>query len=66
MTILEKLERQKIANALEVIVDLCEHHDNSCLNCPLVVKNKYDGDDYCIFDCTKRAMRMMVKELRGE
>ncbi len=65
MTIFEELERQKIADALEVIVDLCEHNDSSCLNCPLVVKSDYDGDDYCIFDCNNQAMRMKVEELRG-
>lgn len=66
MTIFEELERQEIAHALEVIVNLCEYYGDSCLNCPLVVKSDFDGDDYCIFDSTKRAMRMRVKELRGK
>lgn len=66
MEYLKEIERQRIANALEVIVDLCDDYNNSCLNCPLVVKSDYDGDDYCIFDCNNQAMRMKVEKLRGE
>lgn len=65
MGILEELMHQKIADALETIVDLCDCYNSSCLKCPLVIKDDY-GDDLCVFDCNNEAMRMKVEELRNE
>ena len=66
MQYLKEIERLRLANALEMIADLCQDHDKSCLGCPLVVKSKYNGDDYCIFDCDYNTVMIKIEELRGE
>lgn len=54
----------EIANALEVIVDLCEERNAKCIGCPLIVEGGWD--DYCIFDCSIEVAKERAKKLRGE
>ena len=53
----------KIADALEIIVDLCDKYGTTCIGCPLIVERDYD--DYCIFDCNNEAIRERITKLRS-
>ena len=51
----------RIADALEIIADICESH---CDNCPLAIEGTHE--DYCVFDCNNETMRKKIAKLRGE
>ncbi len=54
----------KVADALEIIVNLCDKYGEICLGCPLIVEGDYD--DYCIFDCNNETIRRRIAKLKGE
>lgn len=54
----------EIANAVEVVMDLCDKYERCCSGCPLAVESDYDT--LCIFDYNNEAIKERIVKLRGE